>query len=157
MQFTRDGLKNDGYMGFISVAELQRKGCPGIPKEGGVYIMLRVPLSAPIFLNKSTGGWFKKKDPTVPQDVLQENWVEGTPTLYIGKGNDLQRRLRQFLRFGAGDPVGHWGGRMVWQMAGAEKFLIAWKEEAQPRSKEKQLLREFEATYGQLPFANLKH
>jgi hypothetical protein len=90
-------------------------------------------------------------------ELLQRQWVPGAPVIYIGKGDDLNKRIGAFIAFGAGKPVGHWGGRLVWQIAESPRFLIAWRKCSKPREQEKELLLEFEAQYGRLPFANLQH
>jgi hypothetical protein len=57
------------------------------------------------FAEQSCGGWFKGKDPTVPREALIANWVDGAEVVYIGKADQLKRRLTQFADFGAGKPI----------------------------------------------------
>ena len=61
------------------------------------------------------------------------------------------------MKFGRGEPVGKWGGRYIWQLGDSHNLLVCWKltPNAIPRNMEKELLREFEAVYGKLPFANI--
>jgi len=80
-----------------------------VPANAGVYLVLRTNEGAPSFLERSPGGRFKGKDPTVATETLEHEWVTGARVVYIGKADHLGRRLRQFARFGAGEPVGHWG------------------------------------------------
>jgi hypothetical protein len=126
-------IKAEGFEGFVTVADLMSNHLEGVPLEQGVYLVLRPNLEAPAFMEKSTGGHFNGQDPTVAIDELEMNWVNGAITLYIGKAGGpsiaatLQSRLRQFLDFGAGQPVGHRGGRFVWQLRDADKLVIAWK------------------------------
>jgi excinuclease UvrABC nuclease subunit len=35
--------------------------------------------------------------------------VIGAEVVYIGKADNLRRRLREFARFGVSAPIGHWG------------------------------------------------
>lgn len=71
----------------------------------------------PEFLSHGTGGFFKGKDPNVSITELETNWVENTCVVYIGKaGTTLQKRLNQYLKFGNGQNIGHWGGRYIWQI-----------------------------------------
>lgn len=94
-------------------------------------------------------------------------WTPSSPTsttatpqvVYIGKADVLRRRLTQFGQFGAGEPVGHRGGRLIWQLADAGDLLVAWHEitwgEA-ARDYERRLLAAFaEQRSGRRPFANL--
>ncbi len=85
--------------------------------------------------------------------------------LYIGKadtGKDgrrgLRKRLDEYCRFGAGEPVGHYGGRYIWQLADADQLLVAWPPilDEEPVEVEDRLLDDFERVYGALPFANLE-
>jgi hypothetical protein len=66
---------------------------------------------------------------------------------------------RQFAAFGAGKPIGHWGGRLIWQLADSDKLLVAWKETPGevPRNVETDLITEFRNHYGKPPFANDPH
>lgn len=105
----------------------------------------------------STGGRFKQRDPAVSVDILEARLELPTPTVYIGKGDRLQRRISQLLRFGAGETVGHWGGRYLWQLEDSGQLLVAWRTDPDPIGAESELLRDFSAQFGALPFANLRH
>ena len=61
--------------------------------------------------------------------------------------------------FGAGKTVGHWGGRLIWQLADADQLIVAWKETPGrvPRQVEAELIRLFRQQYGKPPFANDPH
>ena len=58
---------------------------------------------------------------------------------------------------GGGKPIGHWGGRYIWQLEGADELVVCWKPTADsaPREEERALLAQFIEMYGRLPFANL--
>jgi hypothetical protein len=160
LQFTKEGLILARFQGFVSVQTLLATKLKDVPKEPGVYVVLRESDVAPTFLNTNPGGWFNG-DPTVSHTELRFNWVRAAHVIYIGKGagaEGIKQRLRQFLRFGSGHVVGHWGGRYVWQIERASDFVIAWKivESGQnARDVELQLFDDFERIYGTLPFANL--
>jgi hypothetical protein len=67
-------------------------------------------------------------------------------------------RLREYMDFGSGKPLGHWGGRYVWQLDGSSDLVVAWKKTpgAVPREAEIELLSRFRQTFGgRLPFANI--
>lgn len=156
-KFTRPQLTKDGFIGWVTFDQLRNADpCPNV---GGVYVVVRADNSAPQFLDRSCGGWFKDRDPTVGLDELKANWVPDADVIYIGKANNIRRRLRGFARFGAGQKIGHWGGRLIWQLEESARFLVAWKPTPgiDPLLYEAQLLAEFRATYGNPPFANNPH
>jgi hypothetical protein len=95
--------------GSASFDQLRSGSLEWVPNEGGVYLVL-VPSGDVAITPTSCGGWFKQKDPTVAVEFLRSRVVEGAPVLYIGKANNLRRRLREYADFGAGKPIGHWGG-----------------------------------------------
>ena len=67
---------------------------------------------------------FKNKAPTVALDALVANWVDDAEVVYIGKADQLRRRLTQYADFGAGKPVGHWGGRLIWQLPSPDQLIV---------------------------------
>ena len=163
MIFKREHLEKAGFEGFLKIGFLKSDGCKSIPKQQGVYVVIRENLYAPSFLEKSIGGHFKGEDPTVEIQELNNRWVNDAYVLYIGKagGNEskatLQSRLKQYIDFGKGKPVGHKGGRYIWQLQGCDELLIAWKPEieSEPRDVEAKLIQEFKSIYGKRPLANL--
>ncbi|HEX6393122.1 MAG TPA: hypothetical protein VFZ97_06745 [Acidimicrobiales bacterium] len=148
-------LREEGFRGFLPFSALASSG---IPDEPGVYVVLRRTGNEPAFRQSNPGGRFKGQDPTVTADLLQKRWVANAPVVYIGKATRLLRRLRDFRDFGAGKPVGHWGGRLIWQLADADELVVAWKvtPSEEPREAERSLLDRFRSRYGSLPFANLQ-
>lgn len=167
MEFKRSALALAGFTGFVSIRELGQSKLRNVPQQAGVYVVLRELDSIPLFLDVNPGGWFNG-DPTVSKQELVERWVSDAHVIYIGKGGGakgLYQRMRQFIRFGYGHMIGHWGGRYVWQGLASSQlqspdFAIAWKltEPTQTaRDLELELFDEFENVYGSLPFANLTH
>ncbi len=153
-RFARRGWEIAGFLGFTPLLQLDAKS---IPKSPGVYAVLRTKQSEPEFLAISTGGHFKGKDPTVDIAVLQPNWVPDTDTLYIGKATSLHARLGQYAKFGAGRPIGHWGGRYIWQLADSAEVLACWLPTSDnPAFVESQLIAQFVSLHGMRPFANLR-
>jgi len=157
----REQLEKAGFSGFLSFQRIHTESHL-IPVEPGVYAVLTPPGYSPRFLEKSLGGWHKGKDPTVPVASLRDNWVEGVDVLYFGKADagkygrrGLRKRLSEYVRYGAGKPIGHSGGRLIWQLRDAQTLLVCWRVCDSPSVAEEELLRGFVLAFGRRPFANL--
>ena len=157
-----EGLKAAGFAGFVRFTDLPRAD---VPNASGVYVVVRPDATPPIFIESSVAGWFKGKDPTVSLEKLTAKWIPTTNVLYIGKadlgktGNrSIRKRLDEYRRHGAGEPVGHWGGRYLWQLSGSADLLVCWKEAPPTKAEdmESELIADFMSQFGVLPFANLK-
>lgn len=157
-------LKNNGFCGFKTVAEL-RENINVVPELTGVYVLLRPNDDEPVFLENGTGGFFKKKNPNVALPKLSAKWVKDTSIVYIGKADispktgerGLRTRLREYLDFGQGLNIGHWGGRYVWQLKDSAKLIVCWKRvDGNAEQVERQMIMAFQAEYGKYPFANLR-
>jgi len=160
--FTVPWLKNEGFEGFASIGHIRshRSVVPVLP---GVYVVLREQLDSAKFLERSGGGWFKNHDPSVAIEALEKKWIVDAHVLYVGKADAGKRgrrgirvRLDEYLRFGRGEPIGHWGGRYLWQLSEADELLVCWKTCADPLGEEARLLNVFREEYGSLPYANLR-
>jgi hypothetical protein len=146
------------FEGHVWIAALWQDRKAAIPNVQGVYVVRAPDGFVPTFLEASRGGRFKGRDPTISVDTLTKLWVAETPILYMGKTHDtLRRRIRALLDFGSGKPIGHWGGRALWQVRGAEQFVICWRPivDEDPRTVEKSMIAEFVRNFGKRPFANL--
>lgn len=163
VDWSRQGLEQAGFVGFVRFGELPDAD---VPQVEGVYVVLRGGEGDdPKFRDESPAGWFKGRNPTVSRSQLEAEWVGGAEVLYIGKASvrsskrGLRRRLDEYRRHGAGNPIGHWGGRLLWQLDHSEELLIAWRPspaDVSAVAEERMLLEQFWTTYGQLPFANLR-
>ena len=166
-RFTRAGLSEAGFKGWVTFEQLRLNKYQQIPAGlRGVYVILRARDQEPEFLPASIAGHFKGRDPSVGPQELASNWVAGAAVLYVGKADwrrtnrsALRQRLKEFARIGAGEPVGHWGGRLIWQVADSAELLVAWKStpDRDPRLVEVELLESFRSVYGKPPFANDPH
>lgn len=151
-------LKEAGFIGFIDIKTLKQI-YNRLPLEKGVYVVLRMTDEAPVFLEKGTGGFFKGKNPNVAISKLQGKWLDDSPIMYIGQTTkSLQKRILQYLQFGSGMGVGHYGGRYIWQLKDADNLVFAWKPlpSTDTHDFEKRMLLDFHKEHGALPFANLR-
>jgi len=154
-------LKELGFQGFKKMGDLFLDSSM-IPKTKGVYMVLKLD-EDPEFLSVGTGGFFKGKNPNVPIAELKANWVADTIVVYIGKAGKegssatLNSRLKQYFGFGQGRDIGHYGGRLIWQLKGSENLVVCWNAlpREDPRMVEANLIREFVSKYSARPFANL--
>lgn len=159
-----DRIAEQGFDGFVAISSLQASMCRDVPAEQGVYLVVRLDSTPPVFLGTSVGGHFKGKDPTAPVVALHDRWVEGPIVVYIGKAGGptgqatLKSRLISYMQFGLGKPTGHWGGRYIWQLASSGDLRVCWKPTPResPAAMESRLIQEFKAKYGKRPFANLR-
>ncbi|RPD43452.1 GIY-YIG nuclease family protein [Paracnuella aquatica] len=157
-----DDIKTAGFEGFKSMQQLFNDSSP-LPSVKGVYLVLNIDKTPPAFLPVGTGGHFKGKNPNISLAELKANWVDKTLVVYIGKaGSDsssatLKSRLKQYFGFGQGENVGHWGGRLIWQLASSHNLVVCWKPllNDDPRTVEAQLIKDFVNQFGRRPFANL--
>lgn len=168
MQFDAiDSLKAAGFEGFVTVATLWEKGCKQIPSTKGVYVIVRNLDNSHEIRDKSRGGWFKDKDPTISKAILETRWIDEAIVLYIGqaggiKGDKvteatLQKRLETYMKFGRGVKAAHRGGKAIWQLENASDLLVCWRAELNedPRHVETQLIQEFKQQHNRkCPFAN---
>jgi hypothetical protein len=151
--FDQQDLERRGFVGDQLLRQLPRR-CSRIPSAAGIYAVTLDPPDL-TFREQSVAGHFNGNDPRVAVEVLEERHLDGVPTLYIGRATDLQRRIDLLARYGRGEAVAHQGGRYLWQIAECDRLRVAWKLDSDPVAAEAELLDEFEAWFGQLPFANL--
>lgn len=159
---TTESVDLSGFSGWVPFADLP---AADVPRGPGVYVVVRPSNDPPSFLAVSPAGHFKGRDPTEPVAKLAALWVPGTRIVYIGKAavggtgrRGLRKRLDEFRRFGAGLPVGHSGGRRIWQLADHAELLVGWRvtDDIDAARTETAMLADFRVHYGRLPFANMR-
>lgn len=153
-EFDLEDLRDRAFVGFVRFGNLSREDSL-IPADSGVYVLVADAIQ-PEFLPRSPAGWWKGRDPTVPIDRLATEWVDGVPTVYIGKADSLRSRLDLLTGFARGEAIMHWGGRLLWQLASSNELLVAWRLARDFGDLECDLIDEFRDVYGRLPYANLR-
>jgi len=151
-----------GFIGFKTIEELFNDSSD-IPHIKGIYLIINPNYSTPKFLSIGSGGYFKGKNPNVSLENLKAHWVDDSMIVYIGKAGGegkkatLFSRLKQYFQFGQGRNVGHWGGRLIWQLEYYKELIVCWKPlpDEEPRLVESLYLKRFIKEYSKLPFANL--
>ena len=162
----RKELEALGFAGFVTFNDLRGGALADVPEAEGVYVVVRTRKQAPVFRETSRGGWFKGQDPTVAVSTLERKWMADAEVVYIGKASvnakgkrGLRTRLREYASYGAGKPIGHRGGRYIWQLEEDETLVVAWCEsdvDSAAGSDEIKLVSTFRQRYdGRLPFANI--
>ena len=146
------------FKGFKTIREL-KESCSEVPSSNGVYLVLRRNNQQPVFSISSLGGYVKvpNDSPCYSLSYLQEQYVNGTCILYIGKSTNMRRRLRSYMRFGQGKRASHGGGRAIWQMTDVDDFVICWAETLEnSRMVEWRMIQAFKLSHeGKRPFANM--
>lgn len=101
-----------------------------------------------------------------PPAHLTARWVEDVELVYIGcagrtaSSRILRKRIGDLLKHGAGKLSSsgpHKGGERVWQCAGWQQFVLAWKATGpypEPHNLEVAIGLRFALLAGRLPFAN---
>ena len=155
-----DGVSLEEFGPRVRVAHLHGTDCRDVPTGAGIYVVIRPSRRKPVFRKRGTGGRFQDRDPDYPIEEVCTSWVTGASIVYIGKAAGrlgLRQRLRQLVRFGYGEPVGHRGGRMLWQLPRSPELQIRWREcpHGEARTLESQAITAFKsANSGRRPFAN---
>jgi hypothetical protein len=157
-----DEIEKAGFIGFKKMSELFIDSS-SIPKVKGVYLILNPNFKKAEYVLIGTGGHFKGKNPNIAIDELKSHWVNDSLVVYIGKAGSetgtstLQKRLKQYFGFGQGKNIGHWGGRLIWQLKKSTELIVCWKplQDEDPRTVESQLIKKFVTEFTKRPFANL--
>ena len=160
----REKLIRQGFEGFKTVRELMMS-CRDIPKEMGVYVVLREKDERPMILEKRPFDCQEEKYPSYSKAELEREWVEGTHIVYIGKAGGsslktgLHKRLSTYIRFGKGKKAAHGGERSIWQLSDALDLVVCWRilTDEEPCCVESNMIANFCKQHdNKRPFANRK-
>lgn len=152
------GFPESFFEGFKTIAEL-KNSCSGIPDVEGIHLVLRAAEKAPVIKSSSLGGYvhFPNDSPCYSVDELEDNYIDGSHILYIGKSTHIRKRIRSYMKFGKGEKASHGGGRAIWQLADADDLIVCWAATTiNAREFEKEMIKMYKSNHsGKRPFANM--
>jgi hypothetical protein len=138
-----------------------------VPKKSGIYVIVYEGAGMPKFKSTGTGPrMYRDRFVNISIKKLKNKWVnfngKKDKIVYIGKAGPsknrtLNRRIKEYIKFGSGKEANHYGGRYVWQIAEQGRLAVCWKISKNPGEEEKMMLKNFKEEHGgRLPFANIK-
>jgi len=145
-----------------------RNSLKEIERVEGIY-KVYLPENIPFQLNKTTTAMeYNKEGKKLVYDTdedierLQYQWKliqsakeHDNRIVYIGRSNNLRKRLKQFARYGVRKADNHEGGKILWQLTDAIKFQIEYFPCQNCEQVEKELLQDYKKRhFNQLPIAN---
>lgn len=160
-------LSNYGFTKIGKISELFEIGLPNLFELNscGVYSITVPNCYTPNFHNEKES--LQNGNVISPWSLfnLRNKWVDGVEIVYFGLAGSkshrsLRKRLSDLIRHGKGlttERGPHKGGEILWQLKGYEEFSIWVKPTGnppRPRETELELLNQFFAATGKLPFAN---
>lgn len=131
-----------------------------LPASPGVYAVCLPSWETRPFT--ADAGMARHADPADPAALRakRDRILGAGPTdiLYIGKAENLCKRVQQLVRFGTGRANNHRGGEWLWQLKGIceAKLWMCCCPGERPELLERKLLEAFRATHGDWPLANRK-
>jgi hypothetical protein len=96
-----DGIDLSAFSHAVIARDLHLNRFSQVPKDCGVYVIVRDTIESPLFLPRSGAGWFKQLDPSYPEVEVRNSWVNDARVVYIGKGagaSGLRQRIRQLIK-----------------------------------------------------------
>lgn len=131
---------------------MEAKGRKQIPKEPGLYVV-DTPHSDFVLIISSNSCAPVAKLYLVAE---LEKKLEGSDKsrIYIGKAQNLRKRIACLIRYGQGKTTSHSGGKAIWQITNVRELLLGWAICQNPREIEKEMLIAYRNKFGYYPMAN---
>ncbi len=148
----------------FSILELHSGFINIIPEQAGIYYV-EIPSGFELIVMNETDGLKKvgKKKPfKVYYKEDMEHWLvqykinSKNKILYVGKADNLKKRLEEYINFGYGVETHHFhsGGRAIWYLKNNKSLLISYELCDNPPKKEAEQIDRHILKYGEKPFAN---
>lgn len=147
----RTALEAVGFRGFVPFAAL---AATGVPREPGIYVVLRTSTTRPEILELTRA----RAGSGTRCMTLRRDGSRGHPCCTSAKlrprAGGLRKRLAQYARKGSS----HAGGRSIWQLADQDELLVAWATTPGESAEDVEIRYRatFADVYKQWPFANRK-
>ena len=125
-----------------------------IPKQSGIYRVLNLNEIPIVFLPNSTNTNYSCYSAMKLQDKYSKTKSSGV--LYIGKGFNLYKRIKQYIKYGLNLAHNHKGGRSIFQIQNYNQLYIEIIPCNNCECTEKNMLLGFKDIFGELPVANMR-
>lgn len=136
----------------MKIKDLIKNGVKDITKSEGIYKVIAPEGFNVEFVDNCLNTTCNPYRLNELQDKY--NKIKDKSVLYIGKANNLQRRIRQYVNYGLNKGKVHKGGRAIFQIKNFEQLEIIVINCANCAEVEKQALIEYKKNNGKLPLAN---
>lgn len=129
-----------------------------LPASAGIYVVFVESPKRLTFSSQTGDAWHAAPNAVANLEQKNEGIQRTGPTdiVYIGKGVNVRKRVRQLVRFGVGRAANHTGGEWLWQISAIANARLL--TQTCPRGKEipfeKWLLETFKNQHGDWPLAN---
>ena len=134
--------------------DIKNKKYNYIPKQSGIYRVLNLDNIQIKFQSSSTN----LKHSLYPTAMLQAKYdvTKSSRLLYVGKGKNLHKRIKQYVKYGLNLVDNHKGGRAIFQIKDYKNLYIEVVLCDRCEYVEKNMLIGYKEHYKELPVANMK-
>ena len=135
--------------------DIKNKKYDYIPKKSGVYRVLNMDNIPIEFLSCSAN---PKDTSSYPTAMLQAKYdmTKSSRLLYVGKGINLHKRIKQYIEYGLNLVDNHKGGRAIFQIKDYKNLYIEILLCDRCECVEKNMLIGYKDHYKELHVANMK-